>query len=103
MEQQRHESYKSLMEKANQLIREANRAKEAERQQIITDIRDKMKAHDITVQEIQTGMRRNRIRMKGEPVYRDPVSLRTWTGMGRMPNWIKDAMVNGASLELFRI
>lgn len=103
MEQQRQESYQALMEKANQLIREANRLKEAERQQIIADIRAKMKAHGITIQEIQSGTRRSRIRMKGEPVYRDPASNRTWTGMGRMPNWIKEAMANGASLDSFKI
>lgn len=37
---------------------------------------------------------------KGGPVYRNPSnSAETWTGRGRQPKWVRDALANGACLE----
>ena len=36
--------------------------------------------------------------------YRNPkVSSQTWTGRGRKPNWLVDAVKKGAKLESFRV
>jgi len=37
---------------------------------------------------------------RGGPVYRNPSnSAETWTGRGRQPRWVRDALANGARLE----
>ncbi len=41
---------------------------------------------------------------RGGPVYRNPSnSAETWTGRGRQPKWVRDALASGASLEALRI
>ena len=41
---------------------------------------------------------------KGAPQYADPDDpSRTWTGKGRKPNWVKEALENGKSLEDLKI
>jgi DNA-binding protein H-NS len=37
---------------------------------------------------------------KGGPAYRNPSnSAETWTGNGRQPKWVRDALARGARLE----
>jgi len=37
---------------------------------------------------------------KGGPVYRNPNnSAETWSGRGRQPKWVRDALARGARLE----
>lgn len=37
---------------------------------------------------------------RGGPVYRNPGnSAETWTGRGRQPKWVRDALASGARLE----
>lgn len=37
---------------------------------------------------------------RGGPVYRNPSnSAETWTGRGRQPKWVRDALASGARLE----
>jgi len=41
---------------------------------------------------------------KGLPKYANPAdSSQTWTGRGRQPGWIKDALAKGKTLEDFAI
>lgn len=41
---------------------------------------------------------------KSPPQYRNPADLsQTWTGMGRKPNWLVEAMEQGHDIEEFRI
>jgi len=40
----------------------------------------------------------------GTPRYRDPAdSGQTWTGRGRQPRWIAEALASGRSLDEFKI
>jgi len=43
--------------------------------------------------------RRQFIRIKGEAIYRDEATGKTWTGMGRMPGWLKQKVQNGEPIE----
>jgi DNA-binding protein H-NS len=41
---------------------------------------------------------------KGSPRYRNPAdSAQTWTGRGRQPRWIAEALASGRSLDDFKI
>lgn len=48
-----------------------------------------------------TGRRR---KSSGKPKYRNPANPeQTWTGHGKKPGWLKQAIANGADQEAFRI
>jgi DNA-binding protein H-NS len=42
-------------------------------------------------------------RVRGVPKYRNPTTGKTWTGKGRQPKWIAEALATGASLNSFLI
>jgi DNA-binding protein H-NS len=84
---------KALQEKATLLMMEG-------RAQAIADILQLVKAYEIRADELgypvpapaprrerKPEKRRDRT-PKGEPKYRDPDTGATWTGSGRVPNWI---------------
>lgn len=98
----RQESYQSLMDKAQELMQQAERLRKQERQAAIIEILEKMKAYSIKLHDLEPA-RRQAMRLVGEPVYRDPATRKTWTGMGRMPGWLKSAIENGTPIESFRI
>lgn len=97
-----NETCQSLMEKARALMQQAERIRKEARKAVIAEILEKMKAYSITVNDLRPGGKRA-VRCAGEPVYRDPTTGKTWTGMGRMPEWLKSAIANGAKIESFRI
>ncbi|AEA65981.1 H-NS histone family protein (plasmid) [Burkholderia gladioli pv. alliicola] len=66
-------------------------AREAEREAAIAQIRELMKSLDIGVQDLQEKVAKRRsARASNMPLYRDPVSGKTWTGRGRQPAWLGD-------------
>ena len=43
-------------------------------------------------------------KIKGAPKYRNPAnSAQTWSGRGRQPGWIKDALAKGKAISDFAI
>jgi len=95
-------SYKALMAKASALLEQAERVRKEERAHTILIILEQMKAHDISVKELAPARRQFK-RTKGEAIYRDEATGKTWTGMGRMPGWLKQKVQDGASIESFKI
>jgi DNA-binding protein H-NS len=84
---------RALQEKATLLMMEGRNA-------AIGDIKALISAYDLTAEELgytappappkrerKPEKRRDRS-VKGAPKYRDPVSGATWTGSGRVPNWL---------------
>ncbi|WP_373422257.1 H-NS histone family protein [Burkholderia gladioli] len=66
-------------------------ARQAERGAAIAQIRELMKSLDISVQDLQEMVAKRRsVRASNFPLYRDPVSGKTWTGRGRQPAWLGD-------------
>ncbi|MBU9385344.1 H-NS histone family protein [Burkholderia gladioli] len=66
-------------------------ARETEREAAIAQIRELMKSLDISVQDLQEKVAKRRsARVSKAPLYRDPVSGKTWTGRGRQPAWLGD-------------
>ncbi|MBJ3763938.1 H-NS histone family protein [Maribius pontilimi] len=57
--------------------------------------------HGFSLEEVLKGEKKG---SKSPPKYRNPDDPRkTWTGRGRQPAWIKDALASGKSLEDFLI
>jgi DNA-binding protein H-NS len=40
---------------------------------------------------------------KLEPKYKDPATGETWSGRGKLPNFVKQAIAEGKTLEDFKI
>ena len=58
------------------------------------DISDLMAADEVKKTKVK------KIRAKVAPKYKNPAnSAQTWTGRGRQPVWVADALVGGKSLE----
>lgn len=84
---------------------------------VVAEIREKMDHYGLTVAdlgftagELSSGRGRGRSQSGGhdrrtvvEPKYRDPETGTTWSGRGRMPRWMAEAVDAGRSREEFRI
>jgi DNA-binding protein H-NS len=69
---------------------------------VIVQIRDQMSKYGLTVQDLGGGITRVGRKMSAmkkksssQPKYRDPASGKTWSGKGRAPAWIVDAVKKG--------
>lgn len=100
-------------------VRAVREAKEAEQaaaektKEIFLQMRDLAAKHGMTVEDVlATGGKKRRRRgtgaapsgPKSPPKYRNPKDpTKTWTGKGRKPGWIVDAIAKGKKLEDFAI
>ena len=84
---------------------------EEKRQALKEQIEGMVKEHGISLAELfpQTGReksQRKEKRPRGERTvkYRNPADLsQTWTGTGRKPAWLAEALTSGQTLEDFKI
>lgn len=49
------------------------------------------------------GERKKRVVKPSDILYKDPSSGATWSGRGRKPGWLLQALDSGASLQQFRV
>lgn len=97
--------YKELQEQIAALQRQAEEVRQQEIAAVIAEIKAKMAEYGISLQDLGGGTRR-RGRGKatvGQPKYRDPATGETWTGKGRKPKWLVEALAQGKSLADFSI
>lgn len=100
-------TYIELMEKAQQLMAEAEQVRQKEIDSVIADIRKKMEAYGLTAQDIGgTAAPRKRgpaAKGKGAVKYRGP-NGETWSGgRGRKPRWVQEALKAGKKIEDFAV
>jgi DNA-binding protein H-NS len=81
-------TYKELLAEQRELEARIEAARQAERDQAMTTIRELMDQFDITAAELSTKKRGPKKTGPLPPKYRDPESGATWSGMGREPRWI---------------
>jgi DNA-binding protein H-NS len=93
-------SYKDLQQQIAELQRQAAEARKSEIASVVADIRAKMQEYGISVSDL--GGSRMRGRMV-EPKYRDAATGQTWTGRGKRPRWLAEAVSQGRSVESFLI
>lgn len=94
--------YQDILKQIEDLKQEAESVRRAELQSVITEIKDKMAAHGLTVADLQ-GRGRGGKKAKVAPKYRDPATGETWTGRGRSPRWLAEAEAAGKSRTSFLI
>ena len=100
-------TYIELMEKAQQLMAEAEQVRQKEIEAVIADIRQKMETYGLTAQDIGgTAAPRKRgtgAKTKGAVKYRGP-NGETWSGgRGRKPRWVQEALKAGKKIEDFAV
>lgn len=95
-------SYQDLMDKAQKLVAEAEKLKQKEIDQVIAEIREKMKTYGLTVRDIGAIAPRAR-KGKRAAKYRGPNGELWAGGRGRKPAWVLKLQEEGKSVENFRI
>lgn len=96
-------TYQELKAQAEELIRQAEEARKMEVTAVVTAIRAKMEEYGLTPEDLFPNLKFSKRRAKSEAKYRDPVTGKTWTGHGRKPAWLEQALAQGRSIEEFRI
>lgn len=100
-------TYIELMEKAQQLMAEAEQVRQKEIDGVIADIRQKMETYGLTAQDIggTAAPRKRSTNAKGKAAvkYRGP-NGETWSGgRGRKPRWVEEALKAGKKIEDFAV
>ncbi|MBM5584969.1 H-NS family nucleoid-associated regulatory protein [Burkholderia pseudomallei] len=86
-------TYLELKAQAEALAQQAEEARLAELESIITTMREQIAEYGITAEQLFGGRRApsRSTRAPSAPKYRDPKTGATWTGRGRAPQWIAQA------------
>lgn len=93
-------TYHDLKAKISKLEEQARELLKKESAGVVAKIRVMMSEYGLTVQDLGLGITRMGERMSAmkqplPPKYQDPVSGKTWSGKGKAPGWIADAIKNG--------
>ena len=96
-------SYKELMEARDAIDAALDKRKAEERAEIKRKIAELATESGFEVTELFGGKRGGR-KAASEAKYRNPKDTsQTWTGRGRKPNWLVEAVGQGAKIESFEV
>ena len=91
---------KTLVEQQAALEQQIKEVKQASRKDVINAIKEQMELHGITADDLANkGKKADGTVRKVVPKYQDPVSDATWTGRGKQPKWVVEALASGLTLE----
>ncbi|WBU63807.1 H-NS histone family protein [Paracoccus aerodenitrificans] len=92
-------SLKELRDLRTQVDRSINGYEERKRREALAAVEEAAKEHGFSLNEL-TGGKKGRRSSKVSAKYANPNDpTQTWTGRGRRPLWVQDALNNGKSLE----
>lgn len=97
-------SYKELQEQITALTAQAEALRQQEVGKVIEDIRAKMADYGLTTADIAP--KGTRGLLKGAtiaPKYIDRATGQTWSGRGKQPRWMVEALARGATMETLKI
>lgn len=88
-----------------QLKKDAEAQRRSELSGIIAQIRDMMKQHGISAADLggRGRPKSTATGVKGEIRYANPAGGKGWTGKGRKPGWVVEALAQGRALSDFAI
>ena len=95
---------KMSISELNELISDA-RAALAKKQEVAAQVRKFAQDNGLDISDLMAAdkvkkIKAKKTRGKVAPKYRNPAnSTETWTGRGRQPLWVADALMGGKSLE----
>lgn len=94
--------YKELMDQARALVAQAEEMQRTERAQAIREIKATMLTYGIEPRDLGKVASGPVTRESNPPRYRSPDG-KEWSGFGRKPFWVVDALAAGKSLSDFAI
>ena len=101
-------TYQELLAQKADLEKQIENARKQELSDAIAQIRSLMSQYGLTVADIagKSGGSGKASTTKGSkvaPKYRNQATGETWTGRGRQPKWVEQALASGKSLEQLAI
>lgn len=101
-------TYAELKAQAEAMYKQAEELRKAEVSSVIAEIKAKMREFNLTLADLGAvtyGTRgaKKASRSNAEPKYRGPNGELWAGGLGRKPQWVKDVMAQGKSIEEFKI
>jgi DNA-binding protein H-NS len=96
-------TYKELKAQAEALLKQAETARHAEIAAVVAEIQARMKEFGITLADLKGGAKKTKSRAAVAAKYRNSATGETWSGRGRAPRWLADAMAKGRSKDEFLI
>jgi DNA-binding protein H-NS len=96
-------SYKELVEARDAIEAALAKRKEEERAEVKRKMAELASQSGFEMSELFGGKRAGK-RMASAAKYRNPKDAsQTWTGRGRKPNWLVEALGQGAKIESFEV
>ena len=95
----------SLLAQKVELDKQITKAKAEEKAAVLAHIRSAMGQYEITAEELTAAPKRGRKPGSPDTVERKPVAPKyqlddkTWTGRGKQPKWVVEALSGGLTLE----
>ena len=97
-------SYKELVEARDAIQAALAKRKDEERAEVKRKIAELATGSGFEINELFGGRRGGKRMTAGAAKYRNPKDpSQTWTGRGRKPNWLVEAVSQGAKLESFEV
>jgi DNA-binding protein H-NS len=96
-------TYKELKAQAEALLQQAEAARRAEIAAVVAEIQARMKEYGITLADLKGGAKKAKSRAAVAVKYSNPATGDTWSGRGRAPKWLADALAKGRSRDEFRV
>lgn len=96
-------TYKELKAQAEALLKRAEAARRAEIAAVVAEIQARMKEYGITLADLKGGTKKAGPRGAVAAKYRNPLTGDTWSGRGRAPKWLADALAKGRSRDEFLV
>lgn len=98
-------TYQEIVQKISELQKQAEEIKSREQASVIADIRQKIDQYGLTADDLGFGTKpvAGKKATRKVPVrYRDSAG-NTWTGRGKRPGWLTQALAAGKNIEDFLI
>lgn len=103
------QSYKQIQQQIETLQRQAEKLRKQEVDGVITRIKEAITHYSLTAEQLGLGAMANGVKTKAKPgkaalarsaKYSDDKG-NSWSGMGKRPYWLRDALAAGRTLEEF--
>jgi DNA-binding protein H-NS len=91
-------TFKEIEAQIAQLQRQAAEQRDREIADALKTIHDLMQEYSISIGDLQLVRKKGAFKKSSKPLFRNPKTGNTWSGRGRMPNWLI-----GQDNERFRI
>lgn len=100
-------TYLELKQKAEKMLAEAEQMRQKEIEEVIADIREKVKSYGLTAQDIgfsgRATRKKSRAKLATPLKYRGPNGEAWGGGRGRKPQWVVEVLKSGKKIEDFAV